>query len=197
MSTVALKRNAHRYLLFVLGSVLAMFLGFFLDRVFDDGRTPSLRGAAQTPGGGASDTPSGGGIGDGGAEVTVSSLPFTIHGNAATPISPGLMSPLNLMFANPNAVSLSVTGLYVTVRKVSAPNADDAHPCSVRDFTVGQASSNLRITLAAQATRTLSSLDLPLAQWPQVGMLQRSVNQDGCKGASLTLAYAASGILDK
>jgi hypothetical protein len=30
-----------------------------------------------------------------------------------------------------------------------------------------------------------------------VGMLNRSVNQDGCKGASLTLAYTASGTLER
>ena len=90
-----------------------------------------------------------------------------------------------------------VTGLSVRVQKVSAPNADDAHPCAIADFTVGQASSSIKITVAAGATSTLSSLGLTRATMPQVGMLDRPANQDGCKGASLTLAYTASGTLDK
>jgi hypothetical protein len=54
---------------------------------------------------------------------------------------------------------------------------------------------DFQITLPAQTAKNLSSLDLPAEQWPQVGLLERPVNQDGCKGASLTLGYAADGTL--
>jgi hypothetical protein len=135
------------------------------------------------------------GNGTGDAGLGSSSASFTIDGNATEPISPGVRAPLDLQLSNPHDVPMSVTDLRVRVQKVSAPNADDAHPCAVGDFTVGQASSSIKITVAARATSTLSSLGLPRATWPQLGILERSVNQDGCKGASLTLGYAASGTL--
>jgi len=135
------------------------------------------------------------GQGTGGAVLADSAGSFTIEGDAAEPISPGVMAPLDLLLTNPQDVTMRVTDLRVTVLGVSAPNADDAHPCVVGDFTVGQTSSSISITVAARATSTLSSLGLPRASWPQVGMLERSANQDGCKGASLTLGYAASGTL--
>jgi len=120
---------------------------------------------------------------------------FTIQGNATQPISPGAGASLDLKLTNPHDVPMSVTDLRVTVQKVSAPNADVDHPCAVGDFTVGQASSSIPITVAAHATSALSSLGLARTSWPHVGMLDRSTNQDGCKGASLTLGYAASGTL--
>jgi hypothetical protein len=121
---------------------------------------------------------------------------FTISGNTTEPISPGVRAPLDLRLTNPHAFALTATGLRVSVQKVSAPNADNAHPCTIGDFAVDQASSDMQITVAARATSTLSNLGIPRAKQPHVGMLNRPVNQDGCKGASLTLAYTASGTLE-
>ena len=151
----------------------------------------TLRFVSSGEGAGASGT----GDGTSGVAGAVSSSAFTISGNVAKPVSPGVMARLDLTFTNPNDVPMSVTDLSVTVRKVTAPNADDAHPCVVGDFAVGKASSSIKITVAARATSALSSLGLPPGAWPQVGMLDRPANQDGCKGASLTLGYAASGTL--
>lgn len=137
------------------------------------------------------------GDGSGGAGLKDSSASFTIEGDATEPISPGVRTPLDLRLTNPHDVPMSVTDLSVTVQKVSAPNADNAHPCSIGDFSVDQASSSITIKVAARATNALSSLGLARTAWPQVGMLDRSANQDGCKGASLTLGYAASGTLSQ
>jgi hypothetical protein len=153
----------------------------------------TLRFVSSGEGAGASGT----GDGTSGADDAGSSSAFAISGKTATPMSPGVMAALDLIFTNPHDVPMSVTDLSVTVRKVTAPNADDAHPCVVGDFSVGKASGSIKITVAAGATSALSSLGLPRATWPQVGMLERPANQDGCKGASLTLAYAASGTLSQ
>jgi len=133
--------------------------------------------------------------GSGGASLG-SSAPFTIAGSAAGPISPGAKAPLDLKLTNPHDSSMSVTDLRVRVQKVSAPNADETHPCAVGDFAVDQASNDLSVTVPARATSTLSSLGLPRATLPHVGMLNRPTNQDGCKEASLTLAYTATGTLE-
>jgi hypothetical protein len=171
MSSVARPRN-------VVGCVLAVLGAVLLSRLV------------------ACD-PTGAGDGTGGAGLGDSSESFTIEGNAAEPISPGLRAQLDLKLTNPHDLPMSVTDLSVTVQKVSAPNADDVHPCAVGDFDVDQASSSLEITLAARSTSTLSNLGLAPASWPHVGLLDRSVNQDGCKRASLTLAYTAAGTLEE
>lgn len=178
MSNVAHKRFVRRRALALLAA-LVLLIGILV---------LPLLGSGQNAGTAAAD-------GTGGAGLKVSSAFFTIEGNATEPISPGVRAPLDLKLTNPHEVPMSVTDLSVRVQKVSAPNADDAHPCAIADFTVGQASDSIKIIVAARATSTLSSLGLARATWPQVGLLERSVNQDGCKGASLTLGYAASGTL--
>jgi hypothetical protein len=138
----------------------------------------------------------GGGDGTGGARLGESSAAFTIDGAAAESISPGVMASLDLTFTNPHDFAMWVGNLSVTARAVGAPNADDTHPCAVGDFAVDQVSSSFEIRLAARSTSTLRSLGIARATWPRVGMRDRSVNQDGCKGASLTLDYTASGTRD-
>ena len=142
------------------------------------------------PRGGAS-----GADGTGGADLHDSVASFTVEGNTSESISPGVRAPLDLKLTNPYDSSMSVTRLRVTVQAVTAPNADKIHPCTVGDFAVDQASSTLEITIAAHSTSTLSDLGVAPANRPHVGMHERPVNQDGSKGASLTLGYAASGTL--
>jgi hypothetical protein len=178
MSTGAPQRFARRQYArgIVFGAVLAGILSLLLvDCDPTDGASGVGRGTSSA------------------APLAGSTPSFAIEGNATEPISPGVGASLDLKLTNPHDVPMSVTDLRVTVQKVSAPNADVDHPCAVGDFTVGQASSSIPITVAAHATSALSSLGLARTTWPRVGMLERSVNQDGCQGASLTLGYAASG----
>jgi hypothetical protein len=135
----------------------------------------------------------GAGGGTGSTHVEESSASFIIDGNAAGLISPGVKASLDLKFTNPHDFGMSVTDLSVTMRKVSAPNADIVHPCAIGDFAVDQAAISLEITLAARSASTLSNLGIPATKWPHVGMLNRAVNQDGCQGAGLTLDFTASG----
>ncbi len=118
---------------------------------------------------------------------------FTIDGSTTAPISPGVRAPLDLRLTNNRDFPISLTDLRVTVRKVTAPNADQAHPCAIRDFAWDQILNRRTITLPARSTRTLSNLGLPPASWPHVGMLDHPSDQDGCQGASLALAYTATG----
>lgn len=171
MSNVARRRTA-------LGLVVAVLCGVLLSRLVDRDRNS-----------GASEA----GKGAGDARLVESSESFTIDGNAAELISPGVMVPLDLQLTNAHDFPLSVTDLTVTVAKVRAPHADDVHPCAVGDFAVDQAARDLEVTLATRSTSTLSNLGISRRQRPHVGMLNRPVDQDGCKGASLTLAFTASG----
>jgi len=132
------------------------------------------------------------------AVALVSSLaPIALAGSATAPISPGVTAPLDVRLTNPYTAAVTVTGLRTTVLGVDAPNADALHPCTVADFAVDQALIGLEVTVAAGATTTLGSLGVPPASWPQVGMVARTVNQDGCKGSSVRLDYSAAGELER
>jgi len=180
MSSAPRKRDVLGWTMAVVGLALLIRLAFY---------GPLFYAPISDP------TGAGGGTGD--ALPRLSSSSFTIAGTTVDPISPGAMAPLDLELTNPHAIPLLVTDLSVTVREVNAPNASGVTPCVIGDFAVDQAaSSRIKISVAPRATITLSSLGLARATWPQVGLLNTSVNQDGCKGASLMLAYTASGKLD-
>jgi hypothetical protein len=80
------------------------------------------------------------------------------------------------------------------VSNVTAPGQDAAHPCTAEDFSVQQFSGPYGFQLPESSNNTLASLGIPESQWPRVAMVDRPVNQDGCKGASLTLDFAGSAM---
>ncbi len=126
------------------------------------------------------------------AEVRPGPVAFKIVGDADGRISPGVSAPIDFALTNAHDNALTISNFRVVVREVSAPEADRAHPCGVGDFTVDQVASRREITLPAASTRTLTALGVPSTRLPRVGMRDLSVNQDGCKGASLSLDYTAS-----
>jgi hypothetical protein len=124
--------------------------------------------------------------------ITGSGLPFTISGTAPSSLYPGgASSSINLSLTNPNSVSLFVTSISVTVQSVTAPNATAGHPCGVADFAAAQFSGTYPFTLPP-GTSTLSQLGIAQSQWPTIRMPDTSLNQDGCKSATVTLGYAGS-----
>jgi hypothetical protein len=120
--------------------------------------------------------------------------PITLAGNLEGILTPGQPLPLNVTLTNPDPVNLYVTGLTVSVSAISAPHADASHPCTVGDFASEQFSGADGLTVPASTTTTLAALGFAPAQWPWVGIVDRPVNQDGCKGASLTLSYSATAV---
>ncbi|MEU0095671.1 hypothetical protein [Kribbella sp. NPDC006257] len=121
--------------------------------------------------------------------------PFTISGNLPGALAPGLSRPLDLTLANPNKKPLSVTNLTVTVKTVTRTAYAIAHnqPCTTADYAVTQYSGPYPLTVPANGSASLSSLGVSTSARPQVSMLNTALNQDGCKGATLALAYSGSG----
>jgi hypothetical protein len=119
---------------------------------------------------------------------------FTISGNAQGTLYPGGASgPINLLFNNPNSVAVIVTSLTVTKLSLNAPNATIAHPCTLSDFAVTQFSGAYGFTIPVGAS-SLQSVGFTLGSgtWPTVRVLETGLNQDGCKGATITLSYTGS-----
>jgi hypothetical protein len=121
---------------------------------------------------------------------------FTISGSLPGALIPGTATPLDLTLSNPGP-STRISSLGVAVRGVIAPQADATHPCTVDDFSVTQFSGTYGFTLPSSSTRSLSQLGFPAERWPVVAMLNRPVNQDGCKGASVDLSYTGTSTGDE
>jgi hypothetical protein len=116
---------------------------------------------------------------------------FAIRGTLPGALIPGMATPLDLTLSNPGSAT-RILGLDVDLSGVIAPQADATHPCTVDDFSVTQFSGSYGFTLPSSSTRTLGQLGFPSGRWPVIAMLNRPVNQDGCKGASLELSYSGA-----
>ncbi len=121
----------------------------------------------------------------------LSSKPFTIAtGAPLTGLAPGAAPrPMDLVLANPNNQPLSVTNLSVVVTGTSAGAA-----CGADNFRVVQYRGPYPLAVPANARgATLGSLGVPAAQQPQLAMVDKpTVNQDACKGVTVTLAFSGS-----
>ena len=119
---------------------------------------------------------------------------FTISGDVRRPISPGELVPIDLRLDNTSDLDLAIDHITVALVGIDAPRADVDHPCSAADFEVRQLSGGVVLRIARNSAENLSGMKLPDESWPAVSMVDRPVNQDGCKGAALTLRYEASGM---
>jgi hypothetical protein len=126
--------------------------------------------------------------------INTTSNPFTISGSLSG-LAPGLTVPVNLTVTNPNKKTLSVTNLTVTVQSVTRTSYAVSHnqPCGTTDYAVTQFTGPYPLTIAGNGSASLSSLGVASSAWSKVTMIDRPMNQDGCKGASVTLAYSGSG----
>ena len=50
------------------------------------------------------------------------------------------------------------------------------------------------LKVRGKRTTTLATMRLPMESWPWLTMLNRPVNQDGCKGAEVRLKFKARGL---
>jgi hypothetical protein len=139
----------------------------------------------------------GDGRGTGVGDPVTGAASLRISGRTTGTLFPGASVPVDLELTNSFGYSMWVGRLTVSIGEVSAPRSDATHPCTKRDFAVRQVPAELRLTVPARATSSLMELGIRTTDWPEVSMLNTSVNQDGCQGASVGLDYrgAATTVL--
>ena len=115
-----------------------------------------------------------------------------VSGTLGTQLRPGAGDVLNLRLTNPNAATVHLSAVTVTLAGVTAPRATPARPCTVADFDVVPYAGPA-LTLMPRQTRTLAEFGVSAAQWPQIRMRNTSLNQDGCQGATVSLSYGVTG----
>src|SRR5262249_44681709 len=111
---------------------------------------------------------------------------FTISGDLSQTLYPGGSGSVNLRLTNPGSTQLTVGQITVSVASVTTR---PQRTCLVADFVVSQLDATRQFTLAANSSQTLTDLGVAAADLPQVTMTNTSVNQDGCKGSTVNLAF--------
>ncbi len=117
--------------------------------------------------------------------------PFTMAGSPAPGIYPGASAAIDLQFTNPNDLALTLQDLTVSIQSITqAPGAVGA--CTAADFEIAQLPAAVDVVLPPSSSATLSALGVAAADLPRFGMLNTSLNQDGCQGATITLLYTGT-----
>ncbi len=126
--------------------------------------------------------------------LQTSGKPFTISGTLAG-LSPGTSLPLNLTLTNQNKKQISISNLTVTVQSVTPTQEaiSRGQSCTTADYAVLQYSGGYPLALDGLATATLAGLRVAQSAQPHIVMRDTTTNQDGCKGATVNLAYSGSG----
>ena len=116
---------------------------------------------------------------------------FRVVGNVPGALEPGLGASIDLKFTNPNGRAIRITSVTATIDSLDAPFSTPTLPCTASDYAITQLSGAASITVPARSTRTLSQLGVPQSEWPEFRMRNTALDQDGCKGATITIDYAA------
>ncbi len=119
---------------------------------------------------------------------------FDVSGTVSGLLAPGVTRSVDLVISNPNNKGIAVSNLTVAISQVvRTPAAVAANlPCTPADYTLAQYSGTYPLTVAP-GSRSLSSLGVPESKRPQITMLDTSQLQDGCKGATVRLAFSGTG----
>lgn len=131
---------------------------------------------------------------EGELSLTVESgtVPIGLGGAFDQPLRPGTTRYLDLTFHNPSAWDVAITSVSVSIVAVTAPHAVNGLSCLATDF-VGSSGRLTPVVVGAGQSVVLSGSGAPQATWPSVHLVNASVNQDGCKGATITVGYSAVG----
>ena len=107
-------------------------------------------------------------------------------------LTPGIASQIQLHFLNSQREPVAVRRVEIQITGIVAPQADVLHPCTRTDFRLRQMPART-LLLPSRVVTDLTGLGVPLRSWPRLKLRNRPGNQDGCKGAHLTLGYRVYG----
>ena len=120
------------------------------------------------------------GSGSGSGAVASSNGSITLHGTISSELSPGASAPVAFTADNGNSSSEQVGTVHAVV------SIDEAHAkagCEASDFTLADTAENQVIPA--------SSTGVALAHGGTITMADTAANQDGCKGATISLALSS------
>lgn len=96
----------------------------------------------------------------------------------------GPAQPVNFTIANPGPSKQYIAAVAVSISAVTGPNITGPRPCAAADFTLVQPNAIGQDLAVGDTAFAPSGASLK--------MIDSATNQDGCKGSTVTLAFAAS-----
>ena len=121
------------------------------------------------------------GAGSGSAGVqNGNATPLVIHSGPVTGLYPGGSQAVSFTVDNPNPSSAYVATIHLSNVAVDS----DHSSCVTSDFTMADVNENTRVLANASGAAMPTSGTLAFAD--------TTANQDGCKGATLTLSFTSS-----
>jgi uncharacterized membrane protein len=111
-----------------------------------------------------------------------------ISGYASSTLYPGTTSDIDLTLTNPNNFTIRVTTLGVSVEEQTT----NAGCSGTQNFTTSALVGT--VDVPANTTAKLSQLGVPQARLPKVTFVNKPVNQDACKNATVTLQYTGTAV---
>ena len=125
----------------------------------------------------------------GGGGSTGGDRSFTVGGDLASPLYPGVSEPLDLTFTNAAASPLTIAAGAVSAANIKITSRTSG--CAASNFSVTQGLTRSVTIRAHQRTAvSLSDLGVPQADWPVITMIDTGTNQDACQSATLRLTYS-------
>lgn len=119
-------------------------------------------------------------------------VPVRITGSTRRPVSPGISARIGLQFLGTSSRPVVFQRVRVRIVEIVAPNAESTLGCSRADFRIRQMPPQ-SLEVRGDKVTFLGDLGVRRRDWPRLVMVNRAVNQDGCKGAQITLGFWASG----
>lgn len=125
------------------------------------------------------------GSGTGSASVGTNTAVTVTQVGTITALTPGSTAQaVNFKINNPAATNQTIANVLVSIASVTGPNITPTKPCTAADFTLVQPTVAYGDLLPGDTTYSPSGATLALDN--------TASNQDGCKGATVNLAFAAS-----
>ncbi|MGC9974334.1 MAG: hypothetical protein ABSC36_02935 [Gaiellaceae bacterium] len=129
-------------------------------------------------------TSSGSGTASAAAAAGSAGVSVTQVGTVSNLVPGGTAQAVDFKITNGQSVKQYISSVAVSISSVTAPNSDGSHPCSSADFTLVQPNA-VNADLAPGDTTFQPS-------GASIAMKDTASNQDGCKGATVNLAFSAS-----
>ena len=126
-----------------------------------------------------------GGSGTGSASTGSVSALTVVQTSVVSGLAPGTPAQtLSGTFNNPNTGPVYVSSVSVSISSVVKAVGAPAGPCTAADYVITGSPVAIGAEVLANDTSTWSG--------PQIAFVNSASNQDGCKGATVNLAYTAS-----
>jgi len=128
------------------------------------------------------------GDGAGSAATDATAGAVTINGNAVAGLAPGRTVALTGTIVNPNDYDVRVANLSIDSIAVAEPQLSAG--CTVDNYSFSNTPVAVDTTLQESNAGTTDEVAFPVGL--TVTMLETGVNQDVCKGATVTVDYATN-----